>query len=275
MAELFRPSEHEPLGGAAWDAAHAEDAIRTIVADAEAAFDGTRWPWHPRDGQEHRFTDVYSGGAGMIWALYELGSTGWEDAAVAFLDRRRADPPADGPARATSYTFGECGIALVAYLLTRDAGIADRLHELVVAEVEPDSNEVMSGTPGTLLAAEAMHAWTREPRWDEAWQERADRVEPHATTMASGRSGSRGTSSGISARRTATPATCAPLRTAVPWRRPTFRRTCCAAKGSPTGRPGSTACRVRFACSGATARPGWSRRSAICSISTWLSRAAS
>jgi hypothetical protein len=177
LAELFRPSEQEPLGGAAWDAAHAEDAIRTIVADAEAAFDGTRWPWHPRDGQEHGFTDVYFGGAGMIWALYELGSTGWEDAAVAFFERRRADPPADGPARATSYTFGECGIALVAYLLTRDAGIADRLHEFVVAEVEPDSNEVMSGTPGTLLAAEAMHAWTREPRWDEAWQERADRVE--------------------------------------------------------------------------------------------------
>ena len=34
-------------------------------------------------------SDVYIGGAGMIWALDELGSTGWADAAVSFVDQYR------------------------------------------------------------------------------------------------------------------------------------------------------------------------------------------
>ena len=55
MSELWRPSEHEPLAAAEWDEARVEEAIRTIVADAEAAFDGTRWPWHPRDDEEYGF----------------------------------------------------------------------------------------------------------------------------------------------------------------------------------------------------------------------------
>jgi hypothetical protein len=178
LAELFRASEHELLTGEEWDEARAEDAIRTIVADAEAAFDGERWPWHPGDGEEEwGFSDVYVGGAGIIWALDELGSTGWEDAAVSFVDHYRARPsPWDEVPVETSYHFGEAGIALVAFRLTRDAGLADRIHELVLAGLDSEANEVMYGTPGTMLVAEAMLAWTGEPRWDEAWRAAAERV---------------------------------------------------------------------------------------------------
>jgi hypothetical protein len=178
LAELFRPSEHEPLAAAEWDDARAEEAIRTIVADAEAAFGGERWPWHPRDGEEWGFSDVYIGGAGIIWALDELGSTGWEDAAVSFVDHYRARPsPWDEDPVETSYHFGEVGIALVAFRLNRDAGLADRVHELVLAGLDSDANEVMYGTPGSMLVAEAMLAWTGEQRWDEAWRAAAERVE--------------------------------------------------------------------------------------------------
>jgi hypothetical protein len=177
LVELFRPGEHEPLATEEWDEARVEEAIAAVVADAEAAFDGTRWPWHPRDGDEDEDpNDVYFGGAGVVWALHELGSAGWEDAAVSFLDRYRSKPPPDEYSVPTSYHFGEVGIALVAFMLTRDAGIADRVHELVLAGVDPDMNEVMVGTPGRLLVAEAMLTWTGEPRWDEAWRELAERV---------------------------------------------------------------------------------------------------
>jgi len=177
LAELWRPSEHEPLAGEEWDEARAEEAIRTIVADAESAFDGTRWPWHPRDGEEFGFSDLYIGGAGIIWALDELGSTGWEDAAVSFVDHYGARPsPWDEDAVGTSYHFGEAGIALVAFRMTDDAGIADRVHELVLAGLDSETNEVMSGTPGSMLVAEAMLAWTGQPRWDEAWRASAERV---------------------------------------------------------------------------------------------------
>jgi hypothetical protein len=178
LAELFRASEHEPLAGEEWSDDRAADAIRAIVRDAESAFDGERWPWHPRDGEEWGFSDVYIGGAGIIWALDELGSTGWEDAAVSFIDRYRARPsPWDEDPVETSYHFGELGIALVAFRLTRDTALADRVHELVLAGLDSEANEVMYGTPGSMLVAEAMLAWTGEPRWDEAWRAAAERVE--------------------------------------------------------------------------------------------------
>jgi hypothetical protein len=178
LAELWRPSEHEPLSGAEWVAARAEEAITAIVADAEAGFDGERWPWHPRDGEAWSVADVYIGGAGVIWALDELGSTGWGDAAVSFIDEYRARPsPWDEEPVATSYHFGETGIALVAFRVTGDTGIADRIHELVLAGLDSQANEVMYGTPGSMLVAEAMLAWTGEARWDEAWRSAAERVE--------------------------------------------------------------------------------------------------
>jgi hypothetical protein len=177
LAELFRPSEHEPLAAGDWDEARVEEAIRTIVADAEAAFDGTRWPWHPRDGEEDEdLSGVYLGGAGVIWALHELGSTGWGDTAVALLDRYRAKPDLPRYAAAGSYWAGESGIALVAFRLTGDAGLADRVHELVLENLESPTNEVMWGTPGTMLVSEAMLAWTGESRWEDAWRAGAERV---------------------------------------------------------------------------------------------------
>jgi Lanthionine synthetase C-like protein len=177
LAELWRPSEHEPLAAEEWDESRVEEAIAVIVADAEAAFDGQRWPWHPRDDEDIGSSDVYLGGAGVVWALDELGSTGWEDAAETFIDRYRAQPLLEEDAVAPSYHFGEVGIALVAFRLTRDGGLADRIHELVLAGLDLQTNEVMYGTPGSMLVAEAMLAWTGEPRWDESWRSAAEHVQ--------------------------------------------------------------------------------------------------
>jgi hypothetical protein len=178
LAELWRPSEHEPLAGGEWDESRVEAAIATIVADAETAYDGTRWPWHPRDEEQWACADVYIGGAGVIWALDELGSTGWGEAALSFVDQYRARPsPWDEEPVETSYHFGELGIALVAFRVTGDAGIADRVHELVLSGLDSEANEVMYGTPGSMLVAEAMLAWTGEPRWEKAWRAATERVE--------------------------------------------------------------------------------------------------
>jgi hypothetical protein len=176
VSELFRPSEHEPLAGDEWDEQAVQDAIATIVTDAEAAFDGKRWPFHPADEVDDMPTTLYMGAAGVIWALHALGSRGWEDVAVGLVDRYRDAPDFGERAVAGSYLAGECGIAVVAYRLTGDTGLADRVHELVLGNRDSETNELLWGTPGSLLAAEAMLAWTGEPRWDEAWRVCAERV---------------------------------------------------------------------------------------------------
>ena len=169
LAELYRASEHEPLGGEEWSEARAEAAIAAIVAETEAAWDGARWPWHPQDGDEDEDSaSIYLGSAGVIWALHELGATGWDAAAAGLVERYHAKPDFGEMASAPSYWMGECGIALVAFRLTGDAALADRVHELVLANLESPTNEVMWGTPGSLLAAEAMLAWSGESRWEEA-----------------------------------------------------------------------------------------------------------
>jgi hypothetical protein len=178
LAELWRPSEHEPLAGGEWDAARAEEAIRIIVADAEAAFDGERWPFHPADEVDDSPNTVYLGVAGMAWALDGLGSSGWGDAVLGALERYRGKPDmGEEWAYAPSYIGGECGIALVGYRLTGDAGLSDRIHELVLANLEDEWNEMLWGASGSLLAAEAMLAWTGEPRWEAAWDALADQLE--------------------------------------------------------------------------------------------------
>jgi len=177
MGELWRPSEHEPLAGGEWDEQRARDAVAAIVADAEAAFDGERWPWHPADGEDDEdSTSLYLGSAGMVWALHELGSAGWDDAALALVDRYRARPDFGEMASAPSYWMGECGIALVAFRVTGDDAVADRVHALVLANLDSPTNEVMWGTPGTLLVAEAMLAWSGDARWEEVWRLCAERV---------------------------------------------------------------------------------------------------
>ena len=178
MTTLWRPSEHEPLAGGQWDEARAEEAIRTIVADAEAAFDGERWPFHPADEPDDASNGLYLGVAGIAWALHELGSSGWGNAVLDALERYRRDPDGgEERAYAPSYLGGECGIALVGYRLTGDGGLADRVHELVLANLEDEWRELLWGTAGSLLAAEAMLAWTGEQRWAVAWDALADELE--------------------------------------------------------------------------------------------------
>ena len=110
LAELFRPSEHEPLAGEGWSEERAEQAIATIVADAEAAYDGERWPFHPADEIDDGPNAVYLGVAGMAWALHDLGSnTSWGDAVLVALERYRSEPDrGEEWAYAPSYLAGEC-----------------------------------------------------------------------------------------------------------------------------------------------------------------------
>ena len=187
---LFDPAAHERPSGRPWSDARARAAIAAIVADAEDAFDADAlWPAHPRDledGPLPAVASLYLGAGGVIWALDELARTGvaelrraWEPVAAALPERYRARPdfPEEtdgGPV--PSLWMGEAGILLLAHRLAPARADADRLLERVRANATHPSRELMWGSPGTLLAARAMHARTGEPRWAEAWRVSAQRL---------------------------------------------------------------------------------------------------
>ena len=183
---LYEPAQFEPLTDEPWDPAHIEEAIATIVADADAAFDSDAlWPAHEWDGWQTSLPlkNLYVGAAGVIWALDALRRRGHAetsldlaDAALRTLELERAEP--DVMAGETHYhpaalLRGKTGPLLVAFQLAPEPALADDLHALVRANVANPTDDVMWGAPGTLLAALALGEWTGEPRWEEAARESA------------------------------------------------------------------------------------------------------
>jgi hypothetical protein len=173
---LYDPVRHERLGGRAWSPGRARDAIAGICRDAEAAFDPVAlWPLHPADfepGTPDVLHGMYLGAAGMLHGLMRLGEFVSLDLA-GIAARLPYDQP-DEEGAGASLLAGSSGVLLVAHRL---AGVgADALYDAVVGHASHPADELLLGTPGTMLAARAMSARTGEGRWEAAWQASADAV---------------------------------------------------------------------------------------------------
>ena len=177
---LYDPEYFEPLTDEPWNEDRVREAIAAIVADTDAAFDADKlWPayvWDEyREGE--RLNALYSGAAGVVWALDTLRRNGYAEAtldlgaaALRALELERAAAPARDDEHHTpaSLLDGETGALLVAFRLTGDPALADDLHRLVVGNVDHPTDDISWGAPGTLLAALAMFEWTGEERWLDA-----------------------------------------------------------------------------------------------------------
>jgi Lanthionine synthetase C-like protein len=187
---LYRPGAFEPLTDEGWNARRVRDAIRRIVADTDDALRGLRLLWQAHAWDRWQATspmkNLYVGAAGVVWALDRLrvrghAETRLELAEIAVrnleLFRQRPDlqkamrPPE--PAESALLT-GETGIAVVAWRLAPDDELADVLLARIRANIDNEADEVMWGTPGTLIAARAMLERTGEDRWRRAWDESAE-----------------------------------------------------------------------------------------------------
>jgi hypothetical protein len=188
-ADLFDPQAHEPLTATPWDAERARSAIRTIVADTEAAFStDTLWPAHALDEEPdepplHAPCAIYLGASGVIWALDALARKGaagtardWAAVAATLPGRYRAQPDFPLEGVLPSLTLGESGILVVAHGLAAGRGHEERLLELVRGNARNPTLEILWGAPGTMLAAHVMLQRTGDPVWADAWRESADEV---------------------------------------------------------------------------------------------------
>jgi Lanthionine synthetase C-like protein len=166
---LFDPAEFEPLTAAGWDEARVRDGIAAIAADADAAFDPDGlWPVHEWDGYNAPLPlkNLYVGAAGVVWALDELrrrdlAETSLDPSAIALeaLERWRAEPDyiagevLPEPPESALLT-GETGILLVCCLLGQP--LEGDLRRCIRANLANEAEDLMWGTPGTLVAASAM-----------------------------------------------------------------------------------------------------------------------
>jgi hypothetical protein len=191
---LFSPGNHEPLTDEQWDEARLRATVQAVVDDVEAAFDPVAlWPavegWDTGGGRATLpLTRLYAGAAGVVWALDVLRRRGLADvgldlgaAAQRALEKWRANP--DVPERReppvttrASLFFGETGILLAAYRVAPCTELADALYVLVRENWDCETNELMSGSPGTMLAAKAMLGWTGDQRWADAWRKSAEEL---------------------------------------------------------------------------------------------------
>jgi lanthionine synthetase-like protein len=187
---LFRPETFEPLTKTEWDADRVRDGIRTIVHDTDDSLRGPKlmWPAHEWDGWHGTspMKNLYVGTAGVLWALDRLRHRGLAETGLDLGDlaRRNVELFRTRPdfmkgmklpaPRESALLTGETGVLLVAWRLTADDTFADELLDRVRANVDNPAEEVMWGSPGTLIAARAMLGWTGDERWGDAWNESAE-----------------------------------------------------------------------------------------------------
>src|SRR5205823_3987447 len=150
----------------------------------ESAFDErTLWPAHPLDEDGEPLpplASLYLGASGVVSALDELERAGavelrrrWAPVSQALCERYLAGPDWDVDGPVPSLWMGESGILLVAHRLAPARWQEERLLACVEANRANPTWELMWGSPGTMLAAQAMHERTGEERWAEAWRESA------------------------------------------------------------------------------------------------------
>jgi hypothetical protein len=187
---LYTPDLFEPLTNERWDAGAVARRIREIVADVDQALRGRKLLWRADPWDAWHATspmkNLYVGAAGVLWGLDRLRRLGQAETrldlvelALRTLELCRARPdfmrgvklPTEPE---SSLACGETGILLVAWRLAPEAALADELYVRVRANVASDADEVMWGTPGTLIAARVMHEWTGEERWRGALRESAE-----------------------------------------------------------------------------------------------------
>jgi lantibiotic modifying enzyme len=186
---LYAPEAHEALTERPWDEGRAGAAIARIVADADETYaPGELWPADTWDAWDvpTPLSTLYCGAAGVAWALDALRRRGFaetrldlkavgEEAVERWRVAPELSPSTPMPVAAASGLLGgETGILLVAWRLGVRGELEEELERRILESRASAADELMWGTPGTLMAAQAMLDWTGDDRWANAWRETAE-----------------------------------------------------------------------------------------------------
>ena len=184
---MIHPERHCALSARPWDAGEARAAIDEIAVDAIGKFDSRKfWPAHPQDEGAQGAACLYFGAAGVVWALDYLGRNGF---AAARHDFRAALPAivarstawiAKGPDASYSgygsLLLGDLGALLVAMRIEPQRETADRICARIKDNDAMPVNELMWGTPGSMIGCIHMLAMTGEARFETLYRAQAARL---------------------------------------------------------------------------------------------------
>jgi Lanthionine synthetase C-like protein len=180
---LYRPEPFAPLTDTPWRRGWVIDAVRGIVDDIDSNCRGRRLLWSAdANSRRLRMTSptksLYAGAAGTLYGLDELRRRGMPETSLdlarlgirtleayqARPDSRRSREIAPEQ-RDSALLAGETGILLVAFRLAPSDELAAALLARVEQNVDNEAEDLMWGTPGTLLAAALMLEWSGDDHW--------------------------------------------------------------------------------------------------------------
>lgn len=181
ITDLFDPGRHEGVTTTPWSEQLARAAVDSIVDDSLAAFTSEGlWPAHELDEPdtpEARYSMLYLGAGGVIWALRRLSRLGFVDEGrlrftdvIPTLVARNRAVGATHQGGTASFLMGDSGLLLLQWQAGPSQGIADRLFETVQGNLRHPAREPLWGSPGTLLAALHMAEATGERRWVDLFE---------------------------------------------------------------------------------------------------------
>jgi hypothetical protein len=177
-APLFDAGRHEQITSRPWDESEVRAAIQRVLDDSLGAFTQDElWPAHELDEPatpQTRYSMLYVGAGGVIWALRRLAQLGYVDPARVRFDRTIPTLVARNRAvgetqlgGTASFLMGDSGLLLLQWQAQHDPGTADRLFEVVLGNLHHPARENLWGSPGTMLAALHMAQASGEGRWAE------------------------------------------------------------------------------------------------------------
>jgi len=184
---LYQPERHEPLQISGWDETRAREVIAEIVRDTETRFSPDRW-WqtHPQDqskGRNDTYYMLYLGACGVLWALHYLEAIGatrlfqsYAPYVKSLLEPNRVAMGQSDNAAFASYLMGDTSILLLSYWQEPLNATSARLKELVAANIDHPSRELMWGAPGTLLSSLFMYQRTGDAEWADLYRATARRL---------------------------------------------------------------------------------------------------
>jgi Lanthionine synthetase C-like protein len=176
----FEAERHTSLLEVQWDQSVVRAEIQSIVNDAYSAYSpGKLWPVHTNDSPNaaQPFYMLYIGAAGVVWALDHLARVGASDRQRTFdavlvdlIEPNRAIMSRHGTG---SLLMGDTGILFTHWRSSGSNTSKGLLASAIAGNRDNAVLELMWGSPGTMLAALAMHDLTGESRWADLYRESA------------------------------------------------------------------------------------------------------